>query len=272
MDEKNRLKLAKIVVRIFVVLILTIIIWRFISYLSDVYLGVEYNRTSHFFIAIITTILSFILIDFARRIDKVSWRRFGLSSFRTNITSFFIGFILWTIPAFIGLVICLMTGWVELTVQTDFNHLFLSVLILILTVFFIEALPEELIFRGYFYHYLNILSPHWVTLLLQTLLFSLFGYFIGAIYSLEQLLFIPGFAFILGYFRAVSRNVWTAIGFHVAIMTATQILSPLQHHFEVSGIFTLQFFAFILLPSVLGFIALDFIYPKLNWQDKESNL
>ncbi|WP_060207867.1 CPBP family intramembrane glutamic endopeptidase [Sporosarcina koreensis] len=272
MDEKDRLRMAKIVVRIFVVLILTIIIWRFISFLSDVFLGDEYNRASHFFIAIITSILSFLLLDFARRTDKVSWKRLGLSSFRTNITSFFVGFILWTIPAFIGLIICLMTGWVEITVQTDFKHLLLSVFILIITVFFIEAFPEELIFRGYFYHYLNKLSPHWVTLILQTLLFSLFGYFIGAIYSFEQLLFIPGFALILGYFRAVSGNVWTAIGFHVAIMTATQILSPLHHHFEVSGIFTLQFFAFILFPSVLGFIALDFIYPKLNWQDKESNL
>lgn len=272
MDEKNPLKLAKVVMKIFVVLILTIIIWRILSYLSDVYLGVEYNHKSHFFIAVITTILSVILVDLARRIDRVSWRRLGLSSFRTNVTSFFIGFILWTIPAFIGLVISLMTGWVEITVQTDFNLLLLSVLTLFITVFFIEALPEELIFRGYFYHYLNMLSPHWATLILQTLLFSLFGYFTGAIYSLEQLLFIPGFAFILGYFRAVSGNVWTAIGFHVAIMTATQILSPLHQHFEVSGIFTLQFFAFILLPSALGFIALDFIYPKLNWQDKESDL
>ncbi|MGI6704306.1 MAG: type II CAAX prenyl endopeptidase Rce1 family protein [Clostridia bacterium] len=74
--------------------------------------------------------------------------------------------------------------------------------------------------------HLNALFPHWITLIIQTLIFSLFAYFVGAIYSLEQLLFIPGYGFMLGYFRAKSGNVWTSIGFHVAIMTASQILNP----------------------------------------------
>ncbi|MBT2214339.1 CPBP family intramembrane metalloprotease [Virgibacillus dakarensis] len=270
--KKNQLTMKNTLMRIFVVVTLSIIIWNLISYLSDISSGGEYSRINHFFIAVITTILSVILIDFARRIDKISWKQLNLSPIRTNILSFLVGLILWAIPALIGLVICLMVGWVEITVKTDFNHLVLSLLILFITVFLIEALPEEIIFRGYIYRYLNIWFPHWMTLILQTLLFSLFGYFIGAIYSLEQLLFIPGFAFILGYFRAVSGNVWTAIGFHVAIMTATQILSRLHDHFDVSGIFTLQFLAFILLPSVLSAIALDFIYPKHNWHKKELYL
>ena len=113
--------------------------------------------------------------------------------------------------------------------------------------------------------------PHWLTIVLQALLFTLFGYLIGAIYSLEQLLFLPGFAFILGYFRAVSGNVWTAIGFHVAIMTVTQILSPVHSHFIVDGVFELRFFAFILFLSVLGAIVLDYIYPNHRWSDKSTN-
>ncbi len=88
-------------------------------------------------------------------------------------------------------------------------------------------------------------------------------------YSVEQLQFIPGFAIILGLFRAISGNVWTSIGFHVAIMTATQILGPIQGHFDVSGTFTLRFFAFILLPSVVGSTVLSFIYSNHNWSKKE---
>ncbi|MDQ0270956.1 hypothetical protein J2S17_002842 [Cytobacillus purgationiresistens] len=103
------------------------------------------------------------------------------------------------------------------------------------------------------------------------MLLFLFAYFIGSINSYEQLLFIPGFALILGYFRALSGNIWASIGFHVAIMTATQILSPIQHPFEVSGLFTLQFFAFIQLPSIIGAVLLEFIYPKLNWKRKTLN-
>src|SRR5699024_8637340 len=173
----------------------------------------------------------------------------GQTANRTHVFSFFLGFLLWVIPASIGLIICLMLGWVEITLHTDMNILLLSIFILFITVFLMEALPEELIFRGYIYRYLNVLFPHWMTVILQTLSFTLFAYFIGAMYSVEQIQFLPGFAFMLGYFRAVSGNVWTSIGFHVAIMTAFQILSPIHNHFDVSELMTLKFFAFILLPS-----------------------
>nr|WP_255437462.1 CPBP family intramembrane glutamic endopeptidase [Thalassobacillus sp. CUG 92003] len=162
-----------------------------------------------------------------------------------------------------------MLGWVEIDVQADLNYLLLSILILFITVFLIEALPEELIFRGYIYRYLNVLFPHWGTIILQAILFSLFAYFIGAMYSAEQLQFIPGFAIILGVFRAISGSVWAAIGFHVAIMTATQILGASHGHFDVSGIFILRFFAFILLPSIIGATVLSFIYPNHSWSKTE---
>jgi len=70
-------------------------------------------------------------------------------------------------------------------------------------------------------------------------------------------------------FRAISGNVWTSIGFHVAIMTAFQILSPIHNHFDVSGLMTLKFFAFILLPFVLGSIIISFIYSNHNWLKTE---
>ena len=272
MVGKTPFKMKNISVKIAVVLIISIIIWNFISYLNGMYLGEEYSRINHFFIAVITTLLTVILIEFVRRIDKISWKQLGQASIKTNIFSFLLGFFLWTIPASIGIFICLIFGWVEITVFTELNYLLMGILILFITVFFIEALPEELIFRGYIYRYLNAVFPHWITLILQTLLFSLFAFFIGAMYSVEQLQFLPGFALILGYFRAVSGNVWTSIGFHVAIMTATQILNSNHNHFEVSGFFTLQFFAFILLPSAIGATALSFIYPKHNWRKKEPML
>ena len=63
--------------------------------------------------------------------------------------------------------------------------------------------------------------------------------------------------------------VWTSIGFHVAIMTAFQILGPIHGHFDVSGIMTLKLFAFILLPSVVGATVLSFIYSNHNWRKTE---
>src|SRR5690625_3794876 len=247
------------------VLVLGIIIWNFIDYLSDTFMGQAYSPLRHFIIALMTTVLTLTLIQVALKIDKISWSQLEPSTVKTNTYSFLQGFLLWTIPASIGLIICLMLGWVEIQVHTDLKYLLLSILTLFITVFFIEALPEELIFRGYIYRYLNVLFPHWGTIILQTLIFSLFAYFIGAMYSVEQLQFIPGFAIILGVFRAISGSVWTTIGFHVAIMTAFQILGPIHGHFEVSGFFTLQFVAFILLPSVVGATVLSFIHSTHNW-------
>jgi membrane protease YdiL (CAAX protease family) len=262
--------MVKIIMRAAGVLLLSVIIWRLIGYLNDRYLGDAYNQTHHFFIAVITALLSIILIDSVRRMDKLSWKKLGLDTLRKNAVSFLLGFMVWAIPAALGLIICIMAGWVQITAQTDFSQLLWSVLILLVTVFFIEALPEELIFRGLIYRYFHSLFPHGVTLFMQALVFSLFGYLIGALYSFEQLLFLPGFALILGYLRAVSGNIFTAIGFHTAMMTVTQILSPLHGHFDVSGMLTLQFFAFILIPSAVGAIALEFIYPKPKWLYKEA--
>lgn len=260
--------MKNIMIKIVAVLVPGIIIWNFISYLSETFMGEEYDALYHFIIASITTVLTLLLLKVLLKIDEISWKNLGQSTFKTNVFSFLLGFFLWTIPAMIGLLIFLLFGWVEITIHTDFNLLLLSILFLFITVFLIEALPEELIFRGYLYRHLNALFPHWSTIILQAALFTLFAYFIGAIYSVEQLQFIPGFAIILGVFRAISGSVWTSIGFHAAIMTAIQILGPVHGHFEVYGIFTLQFIAFILLPSVIGATVLSFIYPKYKWSEK----
>lgn len=251
-----------------VVFLFTILIWRLILYLSGIFSGEEYNSTIHFFTGLAITILSFILTNTARRINHISWGQIGMSNLCMNFTAFFIGTILWLIPAIIGLIIVLSFGWVEVIVTTtSLNKFLLSISILYIAVFLIEAFPEELIFRGYVYSNLNTLFPHWVTLIIQTLIFSLFAYLVGAIYSFEQLLFIPGYGFMLGYIRAKSGNVWTSIGFHTAVMTVSQMINPIHGHFNISGIFVIRFFAFNLLPYILGAIALEYIFTKHNWSE-----
>lgn len=259
------MKSKNMMLKIGVVLLFSIIIWRLVIYFNSMFSGGEYNSRIHFFAGSAITILSFILVNTTRRTNRISWKQIGMSDLRTNVISFFVGTILWFIPAVIGLVIALLAGWTEITVTTNSNQLLLSTLILYITVFLIEAFPEELIMRGYIYSHVNAMFPHWITLIIQTLIFSLFAYFIGAIYSLEQLLFIPGYGFMLGYIRGKSGNIWTSIGFHTVIMTASQIINPMHGHFDVNGIFAIRFFAFNLLPYILGAIALDFIYPKHKW-------
>ena len=266
-EEVKLLKAKNMMLKIGVVLLFSIFIWRLILYFNNMFSGDEYNSTIHFFTGLAITILSFILVNTTRRTNRISWRQIGMSDLRTNVISFFVGTILWFIPAIIGLVIALLVGWAEITVTANLNQLLLSTLILYITVFLIEAFPEELIMRGYIYSHVNAMFPHLKTVIIQTLIFSLFAYFVEAIYSLEQLLFIPGYGFMLGYIRAKSGNVWTSIGFHTVIMTASQIINPMHGHFDVNGIFAIRFFAFNLLPYILGTIALEFIYPKHKWSE-----
>ncbi|ROR23621.1 hypothetical protein EDD66_11314 [Mobilisporobacter senegalensis] len=260
---------GKIILNILIIYIFSIIIWNLIKYLNEEYFKEGYNSFNHFLLGVITSILSIILIAIMQMINT-GIRQLRRGAIRSNLCSFLLGVLLWTIPAFIGAAICLVTGWVEITVRTDFKQIIGSYIILFITVFLIEGLPEELIFRGFIYKYLNVIFPHWLTLVLQVILFTVFGYFIGSIYSIEQLLFLPGFAFILSYLRAVSGSFWTSTGFHVALMTTTQILSPIHNHFIIKGADTLKFLAFILIPSILGFTALSFIYPGHRWSDKVS--
>jgi len=64
--------------------------------------------------------------------------------------------------------------------------------------------------------------------------------------------------------------VWTSVGFHAAMMTVFQILGPIHGHFDVSGMMTLPFFAFILLPSIVGSVVLSFIYHQPSLAQKRT--
>lgn len=115
-----------------------------------------------------------------------------------------------------------------------------------------EALPEELVFRGYFYRNLADALPRWLAVLGQAGLFTLFGVAIGAAGSIDRVVLFLLFATVLGYLRAVTGSVWTGIGFHLAFQIVAQLTSPNHGQFTVTDLLTLQGVAFVLLPFTLG--------------------
>ena len=66
----KNLKKKDIIIRIVAVLVIGIIIWNFITYLSDMFMGQEYSPINHFIIAMITTLLTVILIHGALKLTK----------------------------------------------------------------------------------------------------------------------------------------------------------------------------------------------------------
>ena len=264
MITENKNKLSFLLSRIVITLAVYIGVWRFIAYLNLAF-NAPYSPLNHFILATLTSILTIVTMQFILKFDRLKWRFLIHIAMKKNLLSFLLGLAIFIFPASIGLMISITLGTVEIHFMSNIIELLKSFLLLFTTVFLIEAFPEEIIFRGYFYRLLNRRFTHGVTIILQAILFTIFAYFIGALYSVDQVMFIPGFAIILGLFRAISGSVWTSIGFHVALMSVTQILSPIHGHFDVEGMMNLQFFAFILLPSVFGATILPLLFTSFSW-------
>ncbi|MBD9369175.1 CPBP family intramembrane glutamic endopeptidase [Xanthomonas sp. XNM01] len=197
--------------------------------------------------------------------DRIPWSRIGMAGAAASARAFALGLCLWLLPAAAGMALCLGLGIAQIAPLAPFAEIWPRLALLMLAVFLTEALPEEVIWRGYLQGLFGSRMPQWAALLLQALAFVGFAYEIGALHDARQWMFLPGFALILGGLRAMSGTPWTAIGFHTAMMAATQLLTGQQTPFAVQGMQTLQFLAFILLPSASAGVVLGLLHPHFRW-------
>lgn len=193
-------------------------------------------------------------------------RSMGMQDTASNLRACLLGAGLWLVPAALGTTICMALGWTSIDARAPLGTLILATSTVALGVMLIEALPEELLFRGFMQGAVARRYPAWSALFAQLALFVAFAWAIGALHSPWQWMFIPGFALILGYARALSGNVWTCIGIHLAWMTTTQTLA--MPHFAVEGLQTLQFIAFALLPSAMIGARLGMRCPHFDWRQR----
>ena len=126
------------------------------------------------------------------------------------------------IPAAVALIGAVLLGWAEVAVPAPAGEALLKLTALIALVFLSEALPEELIFRGYIQSRLMALTGPWGGVLLQAAIFTLFAYLIGAAPDPMQLGFIAGFGAALGVLRAATGSVWASMGFHLVFIAIQQ--------------------------------------------------
>ncbi|WP_413033352.1 CPBP family intramembrane glutamic endopeptidase [Paenibacillus xylanilyticus] len=255
-----------------IILVSTLLFWRLMKWFQQSYMESGYSQLLHLLMGVTITLLVLMTLYIVGECNKenLGWREHN--SFKTKLSSFISGFLIWLIPATLGVTLCITLGWSNVIIlNTSISNMLIGAGLLMISVFLIEALPEELIFRGMIFKLLQTILPQWSVVMIQTVLFSLFAWGIGAMYSSEQIHFLPGFALILGYLRAVSGTVWVTVGFHTAIMTFTQFLNPIHSYALVEGMKALQFTAFVLLPSALGGVFLSFLYPKPDWKGISPN-
>ena len=239
-----------------------VLVWRIT--LSIAYQGGR-DTASHLGAGLAISVATAALVYALLRLDRLSWRDVGVGNFAANLRAFALGAGLWLAPALAGVALCVALGWTSISLRSPpaAAAMAMALLPLALGVFLVEALPEELALRGYAQGLVGRQAPAWVALLAQALLFTAFAWAVGALDSLQQWLFIPGLALILGYARALTGSVWTGIGIHATWMTAQQWMSL---HCSVAGMQTLQFLAFALLPSATLGIALGLRHPHFDWR------
>ncbi|MCE7990971.1 MAG: CPBP family intramembrane metalloprotease [Roseivirga sp.] len=195
---------------------------------------------------------------------------------------FLLGMALILVPLTITITVAFITGWGGLKINSSGPVLSAMLFAFVLT-FLTDALPEELLFRGYIYTNLNTRFTKVKSSLITIVLFALIpvvsmliqkqllGYevLIGGANTITPsyiitLIFFG--AFVL-YLRILTRSLWTGVGFHLVFVFMNQLMGPSEGNLlqftSVEGEQPLQLTLMGLILAI--FIAL-LIYPRLTKQ------
>ena len=265
--------------RILAVFVAVSLIWLLVVQGSDLFFGTAYeDRLGHAVRAVLVCALVVPVVVLARRsLDRRPWEGLRLTSLRVGWRPLVFGMAFWLVAAGAGLATMLALGWASISFGAPSGSLLLLALYLPVLVFLYEALPEELIFRGYFYRNLADRYARWVAVLAQAVLFTLWGAAIGAAGSVDRVILFFTFSVVLGVLRVITGNLWTSIGFHVVFQWVTQLNSAAvrEGFVRIEGQPVLELVVFWLFPIVLGTIVLvvaSVVRGRAGWRERDPDL
>lgn len=186
-----------------------------------------------------------LLYLFRRGVDRRPFSTIGLPPFPENIRTWGLGAgvtVASVVVVIGGATLLGMIQWGEVAI----GRLLIFVVSSAVLIFFLEALPEEIVFRGYIFTNLNSRLPCWLAVILTTILFGLLPIFVGTFNTLfEQIgsqtpptwqfvpegedpityfTFLPIFGFVLLYARLLTGSVWTPIAIHMTFLIANRLI------------------------------------------------
>lgn len=251
-DTPPPLSAVGLLLRLGIALLACIAIWKIgLSQLPDAAMP-----TQRLLAGIVVTALACGFLFLALRADRVDAGLLGLGRPQQVVRGALAGAGLWLLTAAPATAVLLWTEMASVRIASDWPTALATLALLVPAVLLIEAIPEELLFRGYLQGTLARRLRPWLAVIAQATLFVLFAWAIGAAAAPGQWSFLPGFALILGGLRRLGGNLGWPIGFHAALMIATQWL--LAHgHFAVGNAMTIQAIAFVALPSAVYGVVLS---------------
>ncbi|MFE3459998.1 CPBP family intramembrane glutamic endopeptidase [Nocardiopsis aegyptia] len=243
-------------VRVVVVTAAAFAIWQVVGLVDALFPGEEVSPLNHTVNAVTAFVLALPMVWLARRhLDRRPWRGLRLTADRDGWRSFLVGAASWALPGVAGIALCVAMGWSAFGPPASGAQGMAGLLLLPVLVLLFEAVPEELIFRGYLFRNLNAAMGAWLAVAVQAVLFALWGSGIwvvdgGWAVLAERLPLFLGMGVVLGCLRVLTGSVWACVGFHLVFQTVAQALLN-GRYLEVVGADTLTAVAF-LLPFVLG--------------------
>ncbi|GAB3165179.1 hypothetical protein GCM10027059_22490 [Myceligenerans halotolerans] len=87
-----------------------------------------------------------------------------------------------------------------------------------------EAIPEEVVFRGYVTTVLGSVTRGWWVITIQAVLFTLFAGALRQHWNPMDLSLFLAMGIGFGYLRMITGSVWMPVGFHTAFQTGSQLV------------------------------------------------
>jgi len=225
--------------------------------------------------------------------DKGTPKSIGVGSLKQAVLYFGLGASLIVAPISITLLFTKIFGWSTIM----FNAELLSEKVLLygmLSVLLFEAIPEELLFRGYLYSNLNTRFQRWKSALMTIGLFVISPFFFvfiqDHIFGLGErqvghatgitpsyILTLFFFGLFNQYLRILTKSVWAGVGFHLVFVYMNWIIGADANHLiqlDINDRTETPMQITMLAVYLLTFILL-LIYPrirgrKIGWNELQT--
>lgn len=203
------------------------LIWIGLDTSSVAIYGPGYTFPGHVFRAALTFALVLLLLALLLKWEHAAAREYGLLPGRHTPLNLGLGAVGYLLPLTVAAAAILSLNLAALHVPGTPGEAVGQLAAVLVLVLLYEAVPEELIFRGYLFTLLKQHAPIWAVVPGQAVLFCLFGFAVGAARTPDRLLLFLIFSLGLGVIRAATSSVYVTIGFHAAFQAATQpVLMP----------------------------------------------
>ncbi|HJX78345.1 CPBP family intramembrane glutamic endopeptidase [Glutamicibacter sp.] len=215
---------------------------------------------------VISTLVIAVIAILGRWTGQHSLRAAGFTTASGDVQAFCLGIAAWTVPAAAAFFVLALFGS-PLQITAPATEFWLVFGLLLPAVLLAEAIPEELVFRGYVSAVLAERLAPWRVIGVQSALFVAAAILLRGEANLLDVSLFAAMGFVLGYVRLVTGSVWTAVGIHVAFQTASQLVFT-HRVIEFGGSPELAMFALGAVPFTAAAILLPLL---VAWKTPPTN-